>query len=210
VGDRGKDRGGSRKRRGEGNREREREWYRWQEYPVFWLCGQLWARIFVCLHRLIGRGFADYPFARVENAFVRSWNAIFSHCAQAQRITKQKMLHDNKILIRKVRESCNSLAYCSIGKVLMLTERVMISIDVLYLYRADQVVNVLNYWAGCQDSYTSWMISNHNHIWLSYQIISETHVWQWTDILIWPDNFFSNVHNFWGDTYLQSEANRFY
>ncbi len=29
----------------------------------------------------------------------------------------------------------------------------------------------------------------------------------WSDLIIF---FFSNVHNFWGDTYLQSEANRFY
>jgi hypothetical protein len=84
---------------------------------------------------------------------------FFSHCAQAQQITKQEMLHDNKILIRIVREACNSLAHCSIGKVLMLTEAVKISINALYMYRADQVVNVLNYWAGCQHWYTFWMIS---------------------------------------------------
>ncbi len=58
----------------------------------------------------------------------------------------------------------------------MLTERVKISIIALYLYIADLVVNVLNYWAGCQHSYTFWMISNHNHIFLQNQIISETHI----------------------------------
>ncbi len=36
----------------------------------------------------------------------------------------------------------------------MLAEKVNISINALYLYRADQVVNFLNEWAGCQHWYT--------------------------------------------------------
>jgi hypothetical protein len=104
--------------------------------------------------------------------------------AQAQKITKQKMLHNNKILIWKVRESCNLLAYCSRGKVLMLNERVKVSINALYLYRADQVVDVLNYWAGCQHWYTFWIISNHNCVCLPYQIISEPTYDRKTEILI--------------------------
>jgi hypothetical protein len=36
----------------------------------------------------------------------------------------------------------------------MLAEGVNISINALYLYRADQIVNVPNNWAGCQHLYT--------------------------------------------------------
>jgi hypothetical protein len=67
----------------------------------------------------------------------------------------------DKVLIRKVRVeliqlrvSCNSLAYCSREKVLMHAEGGNISINALYLYRADQVVNILYNWAGCQYLYT--------------------------------------------------------
>jgi hypothetical protein len=84
----------------------------------------------------------------------------------------------DKVLIRKVRVellqrgvSCNSLAYCSRGKVFMLAEGVNISINALYLYRADQVVNVLKYLGGVSTFVYLLMISNNKHICLLYQII---------------------------------------
>ncbi len=86
---------------------------------VFWLRGQLWAGNFGCLHRVIGCEFTEYAFAH------------------------KRMLNAEKTLVRKVRESCNSLAYCSRGNVLTLTDRVKISINAIYLYRADQVVMAL-------------------------------------------------------------------
>jgi hypothetical protein len=132
----------------------------------------------VCLHRVIGRGFAEYPFAPRGNFVCAHLKCKFSPlCTGAADHKTKNATREQNFDYRKVRESCNSLAYCSRGKVLMLTERVKISINALYLYRADQVVNVLNYWARCQHWYTFWMISNHNHICLPYQIISETHLY---------------------------------
>jgi hypothetical protein len=142
---------------------------------LIWLRGQVWAQNLACLHLVIGR--ARIP----SNTHLPVWKMrlcalhfFFFLCTGATDC-KTKNACYRQVLIGKWELNSSNVRVLQLtgmlrerGKLFMLAEAVNISINALYLYRADQVVNVLNNWAGC---IYFLMISNNKAICLPYQII---------------------------------------